>query len=252
MSFASEPGRDDSGLPPVNVEIPDDARELARDVLAYHREQRAKRRRERLLRMLGPLGRLGLIRHGTIFPVIATCVAMSMLAGAMLSVVTISPASAPTIDRSPPATASASTTATLPADVVKLNGAPVPARSLTRSILVLIPPGCPVTRGSNCGGVLAGMTGMMRQASTMGVGVYFVYYAPGKAGDPTGPADLTARYGGGVAQTVYDYSGLLFSNFQVHQVTALLVHGDATVDVRPMSQPGLDLTPDLSSLSDTH
>ena len=34
MSFASEPGRDDNGLPPVNIEVPDDARELARDVLA--------------------------------------------------------------------------------------------------------------------------------------------------------------------------------------------------------------------------
>jgi len=144
VSFASEPGRDDNGLPPVNIEIPDDARELARDVLAYHREQRAKRRRERLVRMLGPLARLGFVRNGTIFPVIATCVAMSMLAGAMLSVITISPASAPTIDRSPLATASGSGTATLPEDLVRINGGLVSARTLTRSVLVLIPLGCPV------------------------------------------------------------------------------------------------------------
>ena len=49
MSFASEPGRDDNGLPPVNIEIPDDARELARDVLAYHREQRANEVLRKLL-----------------------------------------------------------------------------------------------------------------------------------------------------------------------------------------------------------
>ena len=40
MSFASGPGRDDGSLPPVNIVIPDDARELDRDVLAYRRELR--------------------------------------------------------------------------------------------------------------------------------------------------------------------------------------------------------------------
>jgi hypothetical protein len=248
VSFASEPGRDDNGLPPVNIEIPDDARELARDVLAYHREQRAKRRRERLVRMLGPLARLGFVRNGTIFPVIATCVAMSMLAGAMLSVITISPASAPTIDRSPLATASGSGTATLPEDLVRINGGLVSARTLTRSVLVLIPPGCPVAPGNQCGAVLAGLA---RQAHASSVGVYFVYYE----GKPDGLADLatlTPRYGDGVAQTVYDVSGLLFSDFQPFVVTALLVHGDALVDVRRSFGPGFDLTPAMRSLSATH
>ena len=249
MSFASEPGRDDSGLPPVNVEIPDDARELARDVLAYHREQRAKRRRARLLRMLGPLARLGFIRHGTIFPVIATCVAMSMLAGAMLSVVTISPASAPTIDRSPRATASGNTTSTLPEGLVKLDGGFVPARSLTRSVLVLIPPGCPVAPGSDCGAVLASLA---RQADATRVGVYFVYYA-GDTGGLAGLATLTTRYGAGVAKTVFDISGLLFRDFQPFVVTALLVRGDATVvGVWRTFLPRFDLTPALRSLSRTH
>jgi hypothetical protein len=248
VSFASEPGRDDSGLPPVNIEIPDDARELARDVLAYHREQRAKRRRERLLRMLGPLARLGFIRHGTIFPVIVTCVAMSMLAGAMLSVVTISPASAPTLDRSPLASASGHTTGTLPEDLVKLDGGLVPARSLTRSVLVLIPLGCPVSPGSDCGAVLAGLA---RQAAATRVVVYFVYNAANN--DSLAElATLTTRYGGGVAKTVYDFSGLLFSDFQPFAVTALLVHGDATVDVRRTFTPEFDLTPALRSLNRTH
>jgi hypothetical protein len=247
VSFASEPGRDDSGLPPVNVEIPDDARELARDVLAYHREQRAKRRRERRLRILGPLARLGFIRHGTIFPVIATCVAMSMLAGAMLSVVTISPASAPTVDKSPPATATGTAMDVLPEGVVKLGGGLVPMRTLTRSVLVLIPPGCPVPPGSDCGAVLAGLA---RQAASTRVGIYFVYYA----GTTDGLAQLvstTSRYGGGVARTVYDISGLLFTDFKPLRVTALLVRGDATVDVRSTFLPGFDLTPDLRALGGT-
>ena len=246
MSFASEPGRDDSGLPPVNIEIPDDARELARDVLAYHREQRARRRRARLLRILGPLTRLGFIRHGTIFPLIATCVAASMLAAAMLSVVTISPASAPTVDRSPSAAASGAKA--LPDGTVKLGGAFVAARSLTRSVLVLIPPACGQPPATECGSTLAGLAS---QAAAARVGVYFVYYA-GVTDGLDQEAALTARYGDGAARTVYDISGLLFRYFQVLQVTALLVRGDGTVDVRDAFPPGFDLTPALRGLSATH
>jgi hypothetical protein len=249
VSFASEPGRDDSGLPPVNIEIPDDARDLARDVLAYHREQRAKRRRERLVRMLGPLARLGFIRHGTIFPVIATCVAMSMLAGAMLSVITISPASAPTVDKSPLATASGNRATTiLPQDVVKLDGRLVQVRTLTRSVLVLVPPACAVPPGSDCG---AAMASLATQAAARRVGVYFVYYS-GTSASLIQPATLTARYGAGAARTAYDLSGLLFNDFPPLRLTALIVHGDATVEVWRTFPPGFDLTPALRALNGTH
>jgi hypothetical protein len=249
VSFASEPGRDDSGLPPINIEIPDDARELARDVLAYHREQRAKRRRERLLRMLGPLARLGFIRHGTIFPVIATCVAMSMLAGAMLSVVTISPASAPTMDKSPLATAGADSSPTpLPQDAVQLDGKLVGVRTLTRSVLVLIPAACAVPPGTACGATL---TELARQAAAAPASVYFVYYT-GTSGDLVNPATLTARYGAGVARAAFDVSGELFSNFPPPSLTALLVRADGLAEVRQAFPPGFDLTPDLRALSGTH
>src|ERR1700733_12266153 len=51
VSPGGGPDRDDAGLPPVDVEIPDDARELDRDVQAYRREQRAERRRRRSRRL---------------------------------------------------------------------------------------------------------------------------------------------------------------------------------------------------------
>jgi hypothetical protein len=171
-----------------------------------------------------------------------------MLAGAMLSVVTISPASAPTLDRSPLATASGHISGTLPEDLVKLDGALVPARSLTRSVLVLIPPGCPVPPGSHCGAVLAGLA---KQAAGTRVSVYFVYDARNNGGLAE-LATLTTRYGAGAAKTVYDFSGLLFSDFQSYVVTAILVHGDATVDVRRTFMPGFDLTPALRPLNGTH
>ena len=96
MSF-SEPGQDDGNLPPVNIVIPDDARELDRDVLAYRRELKARRRRQRLLRLLRPfrLGEFG--GHAAIIPLIAACLAISLVGGALLSVATMSPAAAPTL-----------------------------------------------------------------------------------------------------------------------------------------------------------
>jgi hypothetical protein len=102
VTFGGEPGRDDSGLPPVNVEIPDDARELDRDVIAYRRELRVRRRRALLRRIFGPF-----MNPGTAVPLIAICAALSMIAGALLSVLTISPASAPTRPVRPAVTATA-------------------------------------------------------------------------------------------------------------------------------------------------
>ena len=233
MSFASEPGRDDGSLPPVNIEIPDDARELARDVIAYHRELRARRRRERMTRALRPLARAGLIRHWTIFPLIAACVALSMVVGTMLSV---RPASAPVTNATPPAATS------LPQGMVKLGGGLVPVSSLAGSVLVLIPHTC------GCGAVLSGIA---KQAATAGVAVYFVY-AAGSAADLAQTANLTVDYGDGVARTVYDISELLFLEYAPTGPVALLVARDGTVDVHGTFPPGFDLSPALRSLEGTH
>lgn len=89
MSFASEPGRDDGNLPPVNVVIPDDARDLDRDVLAYRRELRATRRRQRLSRLARPFIRPEFGGHAMIIPLIALCLAIALVAGALLSVLTM-------------------------------------------------------------------------------------------------------------------------------------------------------------------
>src|ERR1700733_3312160 len=77
-------GWDDS---PLDIQVPDDARELDRDVIAYHRELRAKRRRNRLRRLAAPLR-----GSGTIMPLLASILAVCLVAGAMLSVATLSPA----------------------------------------------------------------------------------------------------------------------------------------------------------------
>jgi len=86
--------------PPLDVQIPDDARELERDVLAYHRELRARRRRHRLRRLAAPLR-----GPGTVMPLLASTLAVCLVAGAMLSVATFSPATGPEHPGHPSATA---------------------------------------------------------------------------------------------------------------------------------------------------
>ena len=88
--------------PPLDIQIPDDARELDREVLAYHRELRAKRRRDRLRRLAGPLA-----GRATVMPLLASILAVCLVAGAMLSVATFSPATTPAEQTPRPPTAAA-------------------------------------------------------------------------------------------------------------------------------------------------
>jgi len=93
--------------PPLDIQIPDDARELQRDVLAYHRELRAERRKKRLRRLAGPFAPFA--ARGSVMPLLASILAVCLVAGAMLSVATFSPATS-TVEqpsRSPSATSPA-------------------------------------------------------------------------------------------------------------------------------------------------
>jgi hypothetical protein len=233
VSFASEPGRDDGNPPPVNIVIPDDARELDRDVLAYHREQRARRRRLRLLRLFGPLRRREFGGQAAILPLIATCVALSMLAAAMFSVVAISPASAPTLTG--PSRFSGDLTS-LPAGTVRLDGRTEPVRSLTSSALALVPAGC------DCGPALSRLAG---QATAAHVSLYFV----GAGAAMSQLAALTARFGGGTAEAVYDTGDVLAAAYHPVGLTVLLVYSDATAEVRGNLPPDFQLTSALRLLT---
>jgi hypothetical protein len=91
VNAGGEPERDDFPLPPVDIEIPDDPRELDRDVQAYHREQRAARRRRRLGRLHAPL-----TKDGLVLPLLAGCLVMVMISGVLLTVFSASNSGAPT------------------------------------------------------------------------------------------------------------------------------------------------------------
>jgi hypothetical protein len=235
VSFASEPGRDDGNLPPVNIVVPDDARELDRDVLAYRREMRARRRRQRLTRLFSPFGRHEFGGHAAILPLVATIVALSMLAGAMLSVITISPASAPTVPPSSATSAAPNTQSakpiSLPAGTVSLDGKTVQVRSLVNSVLALVPADC------QCATVLRSLAG---QAIANHLGLYFV----ASGGAIPQLANLTVLYGGGAAKAVYDTDGVIGAAAHPVGLTVLLVHSDATADVSRNVTAGFQLSRD--------
>jgi hypothetical protein len=219
-----EPGRDEGGLPPVDVDIPDDARELDREVLAYRREQRALRRRARWNRLLGPLR-----QHGAILPLVASCVALSMLAGTLLSVFSISPAAAPVLSHSAasgagPGRGAGSGAATdasmLPQGTVYVDGKATAVRGLVRAVLVLVPPGC------GCQQALKQVT---TQAARAGVQrVYFV----GTASAMTDVTQLAQTAGLGTAVAVKDATNVLGAAYHPAGLTIVLVRGDATTIVQ--------------------
>ena len=241
MSFASEPGRDDGNPPPVNIVIPDDARDLDRDVLAYHREQRALRRRQRLVRLLGPLRGRESGGQAAILPLAATCVALSMLAAAMLSVVALNPASAPTLPTppssvGPPVPPRSVALTSLPAGTVQLDRRAEPVRSLRSSALALVPARC------DCGPDLSRLAG---QAAAAHVSLYFV----GAGAAIPQLAGLIARYGGGTAKAAYDTGGVLAAAYHPDGLTVLLVYSDATADVRRNLPSDFQFTPVLRQLN---
>ncbi len=227
-----EPGRDDGGLPPVDIEIPDDARELEREVLAYHREQRARRRRARWDRILGPLR-----DHGAILPLVASCVALSMLAGTLLSVFSISPASAPVLSRSAapasrpgsvPASQPASDGASrLPGGTVLVSGRTTPVRKLVSAVLALVPPRC------GCSQTLRQLT---TQAVRARVHVFFV-------GTSNVMADVThlAHTAGQGAVAVEDAENVLGSAYRPHGLTIVLVKADTSTTVHRHLTEGFPL-----------
>ena len=149
--------------PPLDIQIPDDARELDRDVLAYHRELRAQRRRRWLRGLTGPVA-----GRGTLMPVLASILAVCLVAGAMLSVATFSPAT--TGDQThPPATTAASSQPATP----KTSPAPATAVASSAQTTSAASPGqaSPARSGSAQATVQASGTGRaVRSASPSAAG----------------------------------------------------------------------------------
>ncbi len=166
MSRGGEPERDDYGLPPVDIQIPDDARELDRDVQAYHRELRALRRQRLLRRLGGPIA-----RDGMVLPLLASCLALTLLAGTLLTMFTTRRADAPVTQSQTPTTPQSASPSVgqiggrLPASTVQLDGRALELSTVRTAVLALVPAGC------HCA---AAARQVSRQAAAANVAVYLI------------------------------------------------------------------------------
>jgi hypothetical protein len=247
VNLGGEPDRDDFGLPPVDIVVPDDARELDRDVQAYHRELRALRRKERRTRLHGPL-----TRDGVILPLLASCLVLALVAGTLLTLFSAMPstdlpgAGAPLSAAAGPdsPTASPSSARLPPRATVELDGQKVPLSDLTGTVLALVPASC------DCSGTLARL---VRQAHSAGVAIYLV------GGGGLAPADEVtqdAAQASPPALAADDPSGVLAKTFLGHGgpapgsgPRALLVPAQGgPVRVTPALSGGFELAGQLTAL----
>jgi hypothetical protein len=249
VNSGGEPERDDTGLPPVDIEIPDDARELDRDVQAYYREQRAERRRLRHRRLHSRIA-----RDGIVLPLLACCLILALITGTLLTVFTAtsdqnlapsgrspashrpasgSPASSAPASSAAPSGATPSTSpASSPASAVNprvRTGAPLPAgtlvleatslqvplRTLTlhKTMLVLVPPAC------RCGATVSWL-------ATIAARDTVTTYLVGTAQTIGEVNDLHSRLPGNLqlaAPVALDSQGVLAHAYPVRGVTAVLV-----------------------------
>jgi hypothetical protein len=249
VNQGGEQGRDDYGLPRVDIEIPDDARELFRDVQAYHRELRAIRRQQRSLRWRAPFRRTGVA-----IPLLAGSLIVALLAVMVSAMLTVNPylsgskpgqqsngagsnASAePPASTAPASTAPASpnpgggsVAARLPGKTINVAGKPLTLSKLTSTALAIVP--------ANCGCVPA-VRSLLAQAASAGITIYLV----GPRGSSSALERLASTAGGPKASKVAtDDANVLTTAYQASGLTVLLVdsHGGVT-ESRPGPRPMLE------------
>jgi hypothetical protein len=234
VNRGGDPERDDYPLPPVDIEIPDDARELEREVQAYHRELRAQRR-HRLARRLGG----SLTRDGMVLPLLASCLALTLLAGTLLTMFTARRVV-------PPATpAVGEPGAPLPAATVVVDSAATSLRTLKPAVLVLVPVGCQCAR-------LARQ--LATQASTAKVGIYFAA-ATNRALDQARALAQQAKGNKSTKKSAHlltDQQGALASAYRPSGLTAILVYPDGSVShIHRSLLPAAKLGPEIQELGST-
>jgi hypothetical protein len=221
----SDPERDDFGLPPVDIEIPDDARELDRDVQAYQRELRALRRRERVSRLRGPLA-----RDGMVLPLLAGCLILALVTSTLLIMFAADQTGMPELPghlatkSAAPKQPTASQPAgkiggPLPSAQVVIGGKTVPLSSVTAAkavMLTLVPPDC------RCAPVLQQLGARATEAH---VSVYLV----GTGAIMQQVFQLATQAGQDSARVVEDTNDVLGTAYGHSDVTAVLVGPDGVV-----------------------
>jgi hypothetical protein len=249
VNSGGEPERDDTGLPPVDIEIPDDARELERDMQAYYRELRALRRDRRNSRLRGVLG-----RDGMVVPLLVCSLVFALVAGTLLTLFTAtsidqnlpgtagSHAGRPSSRVSAPATSGTGGTFSAPVTnpvplkrvpgpvasaEVTVRGKAITLDSLRSAVLLLVPARC------GCDAAIRSLAGLARSAR----GRAYLVATPTTASQVT---RLAGRLGGGLIPAVDD-SGAL-GGLHTRGLAAVLVSSRGLVSYAQMLQNSKRLT----------
>src|SRR6516225_2536264 len=201
LNPGSDPDRDDFGLPPVDVVIPDDARELDRDVQAYLRELRALRRRDRVSRLRGPLA-----RDGMVLPLLAGCLILALVTSTLLIMFAADQTGMPELpghagtNSAAPRHPAAGQPAVgkiggpLPSGQVVIGGKTVSLRTVTAAkaaMLTLIPPDC-------------ACASLLRQLGTRATQAHVAVYLVGTGAIMPQVSQLAARAGQSPARVADD------------------------------------------------
>jgi hypothetical protein len=268
VNQGGEPGHDDYGLPRVDIEIPDDARALYREVQAYHRELRAIRRQERSRRWTAPLRRSGMV-----VPLIAGCLVLAMVASMVLTMFSANPyfsgitgpdpsspaarhggSAANPASRTPSSSASrrgsaspqvinpreATPAATdgqpLPSETIQgAGGKPLALRDLSSTALVILPARC------GCASIVSQL---LAQAASAGVTIYLV----GKRGSRPELDSLAPATAARTALIAIDVRNVLYTAYQPVGITILLVGPDHSVTTMKGLISGVQLEARFTSL----
>jgi hypothetical protein len=289
VNVGGEPERDDFGLPPVDIEIPDDARELDREVQAYHRELRAERRRMRARRLGGPL-----TRDGMVLPLLAGCLVLALVSGTLLTLFSAGQAgipglpnrlaAGPSTERAQSGSPGAGTAQAsdpsggkLPAGISAPRtpgagpgraGNPVPGSSAAGSRVPvgrvggLLPDQALLVAGKETSlrslrpAVLAlvpaGCTcaRAVQELVSQAAQAHVALYLVGTGNGVDQLGRLAATTGRRTAQVAEDVRNVLARTYQHSGLTAILVHADGSVaQVEPSLRPGLQLTTQFRQLS---
>lgn len=234
MGQGSNHDGDDSGLPRVEFVVPDDARELDREVQAYHRELRQRRRQARWRRMTRTLR-----RHGLTLPLALTALLLVVLSTTLMMLLGPRPVDRPTQAplASRPTAAPGEVGGLLPDTNVAVNGEREAARTLRPAVIALIPPDCGCAQAAD---------ELYRQARAFSLRVYFV----ASQRPASELRDLVGTSGHGLAVPVQDGKGTLASAYGASGLTAILVRRDGIVTgvVRDV-EPSMRLEPKLAPLA---
>lgn len=225
---------DDNGLPPVDVVIPDDARELDADVQLYHREMRQRRRRERSRRFVSAMR-----RAGPATPLLVGVLFLAALGAAILTVLAPRQQQQP-VHQAPladdPRGRPGKVGAFLPALQLAIDGTPRSIRRLRPAVFALVPRLCRCEKAAS---------EVAEQSLEYQLPLYLV-----ASEQPAGKLKrLTATTGVGSNRIVADPEGVLSHTYSGSGLTVVLVHRDGIVSkiVRDL-EPGTRLEPDLAPL----